>query len=155
MGSERSVRNPPGQPDLSVSLPAEAPLGRIVDIDLLAPYVLLDRLGVLNYVLADPYLLLGHRPLLHHDLFLGNGDAYLVVSDLGLGSLAHYRNALDGDLLVAGRYLHALAVGAHALTDVEGAGLALSCSGPELLLGPLDPELVLVVQVAAGLGDAL
>jgi hypothetical protein len=30
---------------------------------LLAPYGLLDYIGILHYVLADAHLLLGHRPL--------------------------------------------------------------------------------------------
>src|SRR3712207_9368924 len=39
------------------------------------------------YVLAQPDLLLGHRPLLRDDLFLGHRDRNLVVAYLGVGRL--------------------------------------------------------------------
>src|ERR671910_592245 len=47
-------------------------LGLVLDFYLLAPDVLLDRLGVLHDVLAHAHLLLGHGALAHHDLFLGH-----------------------------------------------------------------------------------
>src|SRR5918997_1136870 len=94
--------------------------------------------------------------LLAADVLLGDRHGDLLLADLGPGSLAAHRHPLHRDLLVAGRDLHALAVGAHALADVDGAGLALAGAGPELLLAPLHPKLVLVGQVvAAALGDAL
>src|SRR5215211_983315 len=130
-------------------------LGGVVDVDLLATDVFLDDFRVLNHVLADAHLFFGNGSLLHDDLFFGNGDADLGVSDLGLGGLALYGDAIDCDLLVAGRYLHPLAVGFHALANIYGASLALEGSDPELLLGPLNPQLVLTVQVAARLGDTL
>jgi hypothetical protein len=49
---------------------------------------------------------------------------------------------------VAGGYLYPLAVGSHALSDLELAGLALPSTGRELFFGPLHSQLVLVGQVA-------
>src|SRR5918997_3257505 len=60
-----------------------APLGLVLYVDLLAPYVLLDDLLVLDDVLADPYLLLDHRPLLYYNLFLDHRYLDLVFADLG------------------------------------------------------------------------
>src|ERR671917_1066778 len=93
-----------------------AALGGVFDVYLLAPDVLLDHLGVLHHVLADADLFLGHGPLLHHDLFLGDGDAYLVVAYLGLRGRRALLDGypLDGDLLVAGRGPFLLPVGAPA-----------------------------------------
>jgi hypothetical protein len=45
---------------------------------------------------------------------------------------------------VAGGHFYLLTVRAHALSDLELASLALTGTGPELLLTPLHPELVLV-----------
>ena len=55
---------------------------------------------------------------------------------------------------MAGGYLYLLAVGAHALADLDRAGLALAGPGAELLFAPLDPQLVLVGQVVALNGGA-
>jgi hypothetical protein len=55
--------------------------GLIFDVDLLAPDILLDDLRVLDYVFADPYLLLGPAALLYHnDLFFGDRDAHFLRS---------------------------------------------------------------------------
>src|SRR5215207_8784737 len=134
-----------------------APGGLVVYVDLLAPDVLLYHLGVLDHVLADSHLFLGHGALLHHDLFLSHGDAYLVLAYLGLGGCALREGyPLHGDLLVAGGHFDALAVCANALADFELAGLALTGTCSELFLGPLNPELVLVLEVAAlALADPL
>src|SRR5918994_1607236 len=87
-----------------------APGGLVVYVDLLAPDVLLYHLGVLDDVLADSHLFLGHGALLHHDLFLSHGDAYLVLAYLGLGGCALREGyPLHGDLLVAGGHFDALA----------------------------------------------
>jgi hypothetical protein len=51
---------------------------------------------------------------------------------------------LDGDL-------DALAVGPHALADLDRAGLALAGAGAELLFAPLHPQLVVVRYLGAGL----
>src|SRR5215218_7418132 len=58
----------------------EAPGGLVVYVYFLAPYVLLDHLGILNHVLADAHLFLGNGALLHNNLFLSHGDAYLVLA---------------------------------------------------------------------------
>src|SRR5215212_2464203 len=89
----------------------DAPSGLVLDVYLLAPDILFDNMGVLDHVLADAHLFLDNRALLHHDLFLGDGDAHLDVADLGLRSLPLNRDTVDGDLFVAGGYLHALAAG--------------------------------------------
>ena len=47
-----------------------ASLGLVVDLDLFLTHVPLYDLLVLDDLLAHPYLLLNHRPLLHDDLFL-------------------------------------------------------------------------------------
>src|SRR5829696_1799929 len=129
-------------------LEASAP-GVVLDVDLLAPDVLLDRLGVLDHILAHADLFLDRRALAHDDLFLGHRHDDFLVSDLGLGGLARGGHALHADLLVAGGDLYLLAVGPHALANLELSGLALSGTGDELFLGPLHPQLVLVGQVRA------
>src|SRR5215217_2659343 len=101
-------------------------LSLVLDVYLLAPDVLLDDLGVLHHVLADADLFLGHRALAHDDLFLGHGNDDLVLADLGLRSLAGDGHPLHAYFLVAGGDLYLLTVGPHALTDLEGAGLALA-----------------------------
>jgi hypothetical protein len=58
--------------DLIYALPV-TPLGLVFYVDLLAPHVLLDNLSVLDHVLADPDLLLGHWALFHHGLLLVTG----------------------------------------------------------------------------------
>src|SRR5829696_6650663 len=73
---------------------------------------------------------------------------------MGFGRLAAYRHSLDRYFLVLGRNLDLLAVGADALADLHGAGLALAGTGPELLLRALHPELVLVFEVASRLAEA-
>src|SRR5215212_10243966 len=133
---------------------AAAAFGGILDVDLFAPHVLLDDLGVLHNVLADANLFLGHGALVDHDLFLGDRHGYFALAYLGLGRLALDWNPLDAYFLVLGGYLDALAVGPHPLADLHGAGLTLSGAGPELLLTPLHPELVLVFEVAPRLAYA-
>src|ERR687897_332837 len=123
-----------------------AALGGVFDVDLFAPHVLLDDLGVLHHVLAEADLFLGHGALVDHDLFLGDGHGHLVLADLGFGRLAFDGHPLDRYFLVLGRDLDLLAVGPYALADLHGAGLTLAGTGPELLLRALDPELVLVFE---------
>src|SRR5215217_1000090 len=119
---------------------AGAAVGDIVlYLYLLAPYVLLDDLGVLHHVLADADLFLDDRTLAHHDLFLGDGHHDLVLAYLGFGGFALYGHPLHAHLFVAGGNLYLLAVGSHALSDLELSGLALSGTGGEFLLGPLNP----------------
>jgi len=60
------------------------PVGRVLYVDLLAPYVLLDYLLIVDDVLADPYLLLDLRALLDHVLFLYDRHKDLVLTDVGL-----------------------------------------------------------------------
>src|SRR5215217_4455159 len=124
-------------------------LSLVLDVYLLAPYVLLDDLRVLHNVLADAHFFLDDRALAHDDLFLGHRNHELVVADLGLRSLALDGHPLHSDLLVPCGHLYAFAVRAHALTNLELTGLALAGPGSELLLGPLHPKLVLVGQVGA------
>src|SRR5687767_12763331 len=105
-------------------LEAAAPLGFVLYLDLLAPYVLLDYLRLFHNVLADAHLFLEDRALVHYDLFLGYRYHDLALSDFGLRSLALYGHPLNADLLAAGWNLYALAVGSHALSDPYGSGLA-------------------------------
>jgi hypothetical protein len=115
--------------------------GLFLDLDLLAPDLLLDDLGVLDDVLADVDLLLDHRALLDHHLFLYNGDDYLVLTDLRPEALPLRRRSLpfDGDALY--RHLHALLghneplpIGSHAFAYPHGAGFALAGVDPEFFL---------------------
>src|SRR5215213_7945695 len=126
---------------------AAAPLGFILYLDLLAPYVLLNYLRLFHNVLADAHLFLEDRALVHNDLFLGYRHHDLVVSDLGLRGLALYGHPLHADLLVAGGHLYALAICSHALSNPYGSCLALAGACDELFFGSLHPELVLVLKV--------
>src|SRR5215203_1267891 len=130
-------------------LDAAASGGLVDDVHLFPADVLLDDLGVVHRVLAHPHLLLGHGALVDDDLLLGDRHHDLVLPYLGLGGLARHRHPLDADLLVPDRDLDPLAVGAHALADPHGPGLALACAGHELLLAPLHPQLVPVLEVVA------
>ena len=67
-----------------VPLEAAAPLGFVLYLDLLAPYVLLDYLSLFHNVLADAHLFLEDRALVHNDLFLGYRYHDLILADLGL-----------------------------------------------------------------------
>src|SRR5919112_6541128 len=87
-----------------------APLGFILYLDLLAPYVLLDYLSVFYNVLADAHLFLEDRALVHNDLFLGYRHHYLVLADLGLRGLTLYGHPFDPYLFVPCGHLYALAV---------------------------------------------
>src|SRR5215217_498484 len=98
-------------------LEAAPPLGFVLDLDLFAPYVLLDNLRVFHNVLADAHLFLEDRALVHNDLFLDHRYHDLVLADLGLRSLALYGHPFDAYLFVPCGHLYALVVGSHALTD--------------------------------------
>src|SRR5918994_1494356 len=78
------------------SIAAAAPLGLVLYLYLLAPYVLLDYLRLFYNVLADAHLFLEDRALLHHNLFLGYRHHDLVFSDLGLRGPALSGLALTG-----------------------------------------------------------
>ena len=72
-------------PEAAAPLEAPAaPLGFVLYLDLLAPYVLLDYLRVFHNFLADAHLFLEDRALVHNDLFLGHRHHDLVLTDLGL-----------------------------------------------------------------------
>src|SRR5215211_134312 len=101
-------------------------LGLVLYLYLLAPYVFLDDLRVLYNVLADANLFFGHWALADDDLFLGHRHHDLVLADLGLRSVPLYGHALHRDLLMAGGDLYLLAVGSHALADLELTGFALT-----------------------------
>src|SRR5215208_109663 len=94
------VSNPPLGARRSSALPGElrvldaSTLGLVLDVYLLAPYVLLDRLGVRDHVLADPDFFLDDRALADDDLFLGHRYHDLVLADLGLRSLALHGHPL-------------------------------------------------------------
>src|SRR5215218_7229528 len=138
------------------ALDAASPGGIVLDVDLFAPHVLLDDLGVFHNVLADADLFLDHRTLADDDLFLGHGHAHLVFADLGLRGLTGDRYPLNRHFLVASGHRDLLVVCAHALSDLELTGLALSCASDELFLGPLHPQLVAVFKVGSrALIDAL
>src|SRR5215216_8029940 len=143
-----STRRSSAATGLSRVLDASTP-GLLLDFYLLTPYVVLDDLRVLHYVLADADLFLDHRALAYNDLFLGHRHHNLVLTDLGLRSLAFYGHPLHAYLLVAGRDLYVLAVCTNTLTDLQLTGLALAGACGELFLCPLHPELVLVFEVGA------
>src|SRR5215203_4571888 len=128
---------------------ATAPLGFVLYLDLLAPYVLLNYLPLFHNFLADAHLFLEDRALVYNDLFLGHRHHDLGLADLGLRGLALHRHALHADLFVPCGDLYALAVCSHALTDPYGSGLALAGDCSELFFGSLHPELVLVLKVVA------
>src|SRR3712207_1035871 len=104
---------------------AAAPLGCVLYLYLLAPYVLLDYLCVLNYVLADAHLFLGHGALVDNDLFLCYGHNDLILAYVGFGSLPFYGHPLDRDFLVAGGGPYVVPGRAFALVEPPGEGLAL------------------------------
>src|SRR5215212_5482749 len=128
-----------------------APLGVVLDLYLLAPYVLLNYLPLFHNFLADAHLFLEDRALVHNDLFLGYRYHDLVVSDLGLRGLALYGHPFDVYLFVPCGHLYALVVCSHALSDPYGASLAFAGPDPKLLLGSLHPHLLLIAHVG-GIG---
>src|SRR5215203_7257976 len=121
--------------------------GGVLYVYLLAPYVLLDYLLVLDGVLANPYLFLDHRALLSDDLLLGHRHGDLVLADLCLRGLpALDRHPLYADLLVSGGHPYLLALGPHILADPHLTGFTLSGAGPKLFFGALYPKLLLVAD---------
>src|SRR5215207_157214 len=121
--------------------------GCVLYVYLLAPYVLLDYLLVLDGVLANPYLFLDHRALLGDDLLLGHRHGDLVLADLCLRGLpALDRHPLYADLLVSGGHPYLLALGPHILADPHLTGFTLSGAGPKLFFGALYPKLLLVAD---------
>src|SRR5215213_3605865 len=130
---------------------AAAPLGFVLYLDLLAPYVLLDNLRVFHNFLADAHLFLEDRALVHNDLFLGYRHHDLVLADLGLRGLALYGHPFDAYLFVPCGHLYALVVGSHTLSDPYCASLAFAGPDPKLLLGSLHPHLVLIANLS-GIG---
>src|SRR5215210_7313577 len=129
--------------------------GVILYLNLLAPHVFLDDLPLGDDVFADADLLFRHRLFLDHDLVLDHRHGYLVGAYLGLGRLAAYRRSLDAYLLATGRHLQPLAVGADALADFDASGHALAGPREQFFFAALDPELVLVLEIASGLAQAL
>src|SRR5215210_7464952 len=130
-----------------------APLGVVLYIHLFAPHVLLDDLPLVDDVLADADLLFYHWLFLDHDLVLDYWYGYLLGPYLGLGRPAADRHPLDADLLATGRHLYALTVGADALADVDATYLALAGPRKQFFFATLDPELILVFEVAPGLAE--
>src|SRR5215213_795112 len=124
-------------PEAAAPLEAATPLGFVLYLHLLAPYVLLDYLRVFHNFLADTHLFLEDRALVHNDLFLGYRHHDLVLADLGLGSFALYGYPLDAYLFAPCGDLYVLAVCTHALSDPYGASLAFAGSDPKLLLDSL------------------
>jgi hypothetical protein len=128
-----------------------APLGLVLYIDLLPPDVLLDDFLILDDVLTDSDLSLGHRTLLDHDFFLGDRHPYLIVAYLTLGSLTALLDGhpLDTNFLTALWHPHLLAVGAYALTNVDVASFAFAGAGLKLFFSPLHPDIIGVACVAS------
>src|SRR5215203_2317699 len=148
-------------PALRTLASAPAALGPVVYVDLLLAHVPLDRLLVLDHVLAHPYLLLNHGTLLDDDLFFDHRHKELVLADLGLrGLLALDRHPLDAHLLALLGHPHPLAVGATRLRTLispasrsrvptlssSSARCTLSSSPPTRLLPRLRPVLPAVVS---------
>src|SRR5829696_211298 len=122
--------------------------GSVLYVYLLAPYVLLDYLLVLDNVLANSQLFLDYGPLLDDNLVLGHRHSNLVLADLCLRSLSALdRHPLYADLFVSGGYPYLLAVGPDILADPHLTGFALSGASPKLFFGPLYPKLLLVTEV--------
>jgi hypothetical protein len=120
--------------------------GLVLYVDLFLAHVLLYYLFVLDGVLAHPYLLLDHRALLGDDLFLGHRHRDLFLADLGLRRLpALHGHALDADLFAPLGHPYLLALGPYPLSDVDASRFALAGTGPKLLLGALNPELVCIL----------
>src|SRR5215217_8369428 len=114
--------------------------GCVLYVYLLAPYVLLDYLLVLDGVLANPYLFLDHRTLLGDNLLLNHRHRDLVLADLCLRCFSALdRHPLYADLLVPGGYPYLLALGPYLLADPNLTGFTLSGAGPKLFFGPLYP----------------
>ena len=99
------------------SLAGVASGGIVLYLYLLAPDVLLDHFGILNYILADTHLLLYNRALLHNDLFLADRDDNLILADLCLLSCALHGHPLDGDLFMPCGDLYVLAGGPYTLAN--------------------------------------
>src|SRR5215217_297447 len=89
---------------LAEGLPGAAVGGVVLYLYLLAPYVLLDDLGVLHHVLADADLFLDHRALANDDLFFGHRHDDLVLTNLDLRCFTLDGHALYGDLFMPCRY---------------------------------------------------
>src|ERR671920_1275881 len=136
-----------------VCLPSALP-GVVLYIHLFAPHVLLDDLPLVDDVFANADRLFRHRLFLDHDLVLDHRHGYFVGAYLSLGRLATYRHPLDADLLATGRYLDALTVDPDALADFDAAGLALAGPREQFFFAPLNPELVLLLEVASRLAEA-
>ena len=128
--------------------------GLVLYIDLLLAQVHLDDLFVLDYLFAQPDLLLEYRPFGDHDLLFEDLHDYLFLTDLGLGGLPTVpRHPLDLDLLALLGDPYLLTLGAYALADLHGAGLAPASTDPNLLLAPLHPEFVGVLQATVALAS--
>src|SRR5215203_3506267 len=121
--------------------------GSVLYVYLLAPYVLLDYLLVLDDVLANSQLFLDYGPFLDDNLVLGHRHRNLVLADLGLRSLSALdRHPLHANLFMSGGYPYLLAVGSNILADPHLTGFALSGAGSKLFFGALYPKLLLVAD---------
>src|SRR5215204_3316623 len=121
--------------------------GSVLYVYLLAPYVLLDYLLVLDDVLANSQLFLDYGPFLDDNLILGHRHRNLVLADLCLRSLSALdRHPLHADLFVSGGHPYLLAVGSNILADPHLTGFTLSGAGPKLFFGALYPKLLLVAD---------
>src|SRR5215204_7395614 len=145
---------PQGTSGPVLCLPSAVP-GIVLYIHLFAPHVLLDDLPLVDDVFANADLLFHHWLFLDHDLVLDHRHRHLVGPYLGLRSLASDRHPLDAGLLATGRHLDALTVGADAFADVDATDLALAGPREQFFFAPLHPELVLVLEVASRLAEAL
>jgi hypothetical protein len=82
-----------------------APGGLVVYLDLFTPYVLRHDHGVLDDVLVDPYLFLGHRALLHRRLVAraSEGDVEAFAKLVRAHSSLVYRVSLR---MLGNEYAH-------------------------------------------------
>src|SRR5919107_614502 len=106
-------------------------------------------------VLAQPYLLLNHRALLYHDLFLDYGYSDLTVffddtafrgflCTLCLSPARLDRHPLHAELLTPFGHREPLALGPYPFTDVDAPRLTLAGTCHEFLFASLPPYLVVV-----------
>src|SRR5512135_1983745 len=120
--------------------PADVHVPLPLDADLFLTHLAADLLGALDDPLADRHLLLDHRPLLHRDLLLADGDADLLAGpEVRRAGLTRRGMPLDDHLLPLHRDLQRPLLGDDLLADPDLARLHGLLVGLQLLLAELDP----------------